>query len=388
MRESLLAVLTVGEAGLNFTNVAFLAGLAGCLASAAGSAHAFEAVSGPGDDPACFSPWSPETVFYCVPRTQGPYRIALSNGYDANAWRDQMIRTAKAYAAQPAVSAMLEEFRVVSTGEDVEAQISAVNNLIDAGFHAIVVDAENPQALAAVAKRAREAGVVMVAFDNTIDSTDVINVNVDQRGLGVRAANWLIKHMPNGGKVLEVRGVPGTSVDNDRHAGARETLASSGSWRVTEVIGKWNDEVAKQAAAAAIAKDGPFDGIISQAGDAGVIKAMQESGHPYVPFAGETENGFRKLCAAHAGEGLKCSSAGTGPAQVAVAIKVALAALEGRVIPQSIRLPAPAVEYPGFKSGEDFYPEQPDGFFVGNTFPSCGIRITAAEIMSQTKAGQ
>ena len=36
--------------------------------------------------------------------------------------------------------------------------------------------------------------------------------------------------------------------------------------------------------------------------------------HPFVPVGGETENGFRKLCGAHAGEGLKCASGGTGPA--------------------------------------------------------------------------
>ena len=35
---------------------------------------------------------------------------------------------------------------MVSTGEDVAAQIAAVNNFIDSGFDAIVVDAENPTA--------------------------------------------------------------------------------------------------------------------------------------------------------------------------------------------------------------------------------------------------
>ena len=54
------------------------------------------------------------------------------------------------------------------------------------------------------------------------------------------------------------------------------------------------------------------------------IKAMIDAGHPMVPFGGETENGFRKFCGAKASEGLLCSSAGTGPAQVAVAIKFEL----------------------------------------------------------------
>lgn len=366
-----------------------LAGVAGVLMSGITTAYAVEAVKGPATDPQCMAPWSADTKFYQFPKKDGPYRIALANGYIANTWRIQMIQTAKAYAAQPEVAAKLKEFKVVSTGEDVPAQISAINNFIDAGYDAIVVNAQNPTAFGPVIKRAKEAGVVLVAFDNTLDSEDAINVNVDQKGLGVLWANWLISHLPNGGKVLEVRGVAGTSVDTDRHNGIHETLDASGkTWNVTEVVGKWDDGVAQKVSADAIATNGPFDGITAQGGDTGVVQAMMDAKHPFVPFGGETENGFRKFCAKYAGEGLKCSSAGTGPAQVAVAIKVAIAALEGQVVPQAIKLPTAIVEDPNFKENVDFYPDQSDNFFVGNSFPTCGINFTAQEIMGQTKENQ
>jgi len=297
-----------------------------------------------------------------------------------------MIQTAKAYAAQPDVAAKLKEFKVVSTGEDVPAQISAINNFIDSGYDAIVVNAQNPTAFAPVIKRAKEAGVVLVAFDNILDTQDAINVNVDQKGLGVLWANWLIKNVPNGGKVLEVRGVAGTSVDTDRHNGIHETLDASGKkWEVVEVVGKWDDPTAQKATADAIAVQKQFDGITAQGGDTGVVQAMIDAKHPFVPFGGETENGFRKFCSKFASEGLKCSSAGTGPAQVAVAIKTAIAALEGQVVPQSVKLPLAIVEDPNFKEGSDFFPDQSDNFFVGNSFPTCGINFTAQEIMGQTK---
>ncbi|MFO1121462.1 MAG: sugar ABC transporter substrate-binding protein [Hyphomicrobiales bacterium] len=353
------------------------------------AASAFETVSGPATDANCMVPWSSETKFYQFPKKEGPYRIALANGYIANTWRIQMIQTAKAYAAQPEVAAKLKEFKVVSTGEDVPAQISAINNFIDAGYDAIVVNAQNPTAFGPVIKRAKEAGVVLVAFDNILDTEDAINVNVDQKGLGVLWANWLIKHIPDGGKILEVRGVAGTSVDTDRHNGIHETLDASGKkWEVTEVVGKWDDGVAQKVSADAITTNGPFAGITAQGGDTGVVQAMIDAKHPFVPFGGETENGFRKFCAKYAGEGLKCSSAGTGPAQVAVAIKVALAALDGQTVPQSIKLPTAIVEDPNFKEGQDYYPDQSDNFFVGNSFPTCGINFTAQEIMGQTKENQ
>jgi len=346
-----------------------------------------EVVAGPSSDANCFVPWAAETKFFKYPKKDGPYRIALANGYIANTWRIQMIQTAKAYAAQPDVAAKLKEFKVVSTGEDVPAQISAINNFIDSGYDAIVVNAQNPTAFAPVIKRAKEAGVILVAFDNILDTKDAINVNVDQKGLGALWGKWLVDHIPDGGKILEVRGVAGTSVDTDRHNGIHEVFDASGKkWDVTEVAGKWDDPTAQKVTADAIATNGPFVGITGQGGDTGIVQAMIDAKHPFVPFGGETENGFRKFCGKYGAQGLKCSSAGTGPAQVAVAIKTAIAALEGKVVPQSVKLPLAKAEYPNMKEGTDYYPAQSDNFFVGNSFPTCGINFTAQEIMGQSEA--
>jgi ribose transport system substrate-binding protein len=376
------------------TSLRHLASFAAIFAAAttlcsAARAAGPEVVSGPAADPQCFAPWAAQTKFFEYPAKKGPFRIALANGYIANTWRIQMIQTAKAYAAQPAVAAKLKEFKVVSTGEDVPAQISAINNFIDSGYDAIITDAQNPTAFGPVIKRAKAAGVILVAFDNILDTEDAINVDVDQKGLGVLWGNWLIKNVPNAGKILEIRGVAGTSVDTDRHNGIHETLDASGKkWTVTEVFGKWDDGVAQKVTADAIATNGPFAGFTAQGGDTGVVQAMIDAKQPFVPFGGETENGFRKFCAKDSADGLKCSSAGTGPAQVAVAIKVAIAALEGQVMPQSVKLPLAIVEDPNFKAGTDYFPDQSDNFFVGNSFPTCGINFTAQEIMGQSKENQ
>ena len=376
MKSSLLVNLAAGAA----------AGVLMAFAVGPALADGPEIVSGPAADTQCYVPWAADTKFFKYPAKSGPYRIALANGYIANTWRIQMIQTAKAYAAQPDVAKKLKEFKVVSTGEDVAAQIAAINNFIDSGYDAIVVNAQNPSAFGPVIDRAKEAGVVLVAFDNILDTTDAINVNVDQKGLGELWGKWLVSHIPNGGKVLEVRGVAGTSVDTDRHAGIHEVLDASGKkWDVVEVVGKWDDGTAQKATADAIAVNGKFDGITAQGGDTGVVQAMLDAKHAMVPFGGETENGFRKFCGKMAKDGLVCSSAGTGPAQVAVAIKTAIDALEGNVVPQSVRLPLAIVEDPNFKDGENYYSDQSDNFFVGNSFPTCGINFTAQEIMGQNK---
>jgi ribose transport system substrate-binding protein len=353
------------------------------------SAKAQEIVSGPAAEPECFVPWTDQTKFFKFPKKDGPYRIALANGFIGNTWRIQMIKTAKAYADQPDVKAKLKEFKVVSTGEDLAAQLAAVDNFIDSGYDAIVVNAQNPAAFKPVIKRAQKAGVVLVAFDNILDTEEAINVNVDQKGLGEYWGDWLVKNIPAGGKILEVRGVEGTSVDRDRHEGVQETLKASGKpFETVEVVGKWDDGTAQKVVADAIAVHKSFAGVTVQGGSTGTVRAMMDAKHPFVPVGGETENGFRKLCAQHAGEGLKCASGGTGPAQVAVAIKTAIAALEGQVVPQSIKLPLARVEDPNFKDGENYYADQSDNFFVGNAFPTCGINFTAQEIMGQSEQNQ
>ncbi|MEM5460480.1 MULTISPECIES: sugar ABC transporter substrate-binding protein [Paraburkholderia] len=372
--------------GIHVLRAAASAALALCASGAFAQASI---VSGPPSDPTCMVPWKSDTKFIKYPKKNGPYRIALVNGYIANTWRIQMIRTAKAYTAQPAVAAKLKEFKVVSTGEDVPAQISAVNNFIDAGYDAVIVNAQNPSSFGPAIRRAKNAGVVLVAFDNTLDSADAINVNVDQYGLGALWAKWLAGHLPNGGKVLEVRGVAGTSVDTDRHNGFTKTLDDTGKkWNVVQVYGKWDDGVAQKVAADAIAVQGHFDGISAQGGDTGVVRAMIDAKHPFVPFGGETENGFRKFCAQYGSQGLKCTSAGTGPAQVAVAIKTALAALDGQTIPVAIKLPLDVTDDSMLKSGVNYFPNDSDNFFVGNSFPTCGINFSAQEIMKQNQGNQ
>ena len=283
-----------------------------------------------------------------------------------------------------------KEFKVVSTGDDVAAQIAAVNNFINSGYDAIVINAQNPAAFTPVIKRANEAGVVLVAFDNILDSDEAINVNVDQKGLGVIWADWLIQHLP------ERRQDPrGDGAWKARRSTATATTASTRRSTPPARTGrssKWSASGTTDGAEGDRRRHRrPTDSSTAsprRAAPPAWCSAFMDAGHPFVPFGGETENGFRKFCGEHSGEGLECSSAGTGPAQVAVAIKTAIAALEGQVVPQSVRLPLAIVEHPDFKDGENYYSDQTDNFFVANAFPTCGINFTAQEIMGQTEADQ
>jgi len=357
------------RASLLCTSVACLTAAMIGLAAPVAAQQSPKVVSGPGVNPQCFKPWSQTTKYFQWNKKSPPYRIALANGFVGNTWRIQMIKTAKAYAETPEMKPLIKELKVVSTGTDVAAQVAAIDNFINSGYDAIVTIAVNPTAFGPVIQRANKSGVVLVPFDNVLDTDQVMMVNEDQ--------------------TLEVRGVPGNSVDRDRHIGFREVMEAPGnSFQIVEVVGMWDDGTAQKVTADAIAVHGKFDGIYTQGGSTGTVRALMDAKHPFIPVSGEAENGFRKLCAEHAKEGLLCSSAGQSPGLVAISMKAAVSALQGNVMPQYISVPLPLVEDPGFKDGVNYYANLTDNFFTPNEFPPCDVNITATEIMAKSEANQ
>ncbi len=342
-------------------------------------------VAGPGAEPQCFAPLSADTKYFQWPAKAGPYKIALVNGFIANDWRVQMIRVAKAYAGQPEVAKDIEEFKVVSVGEDIAAQIAAANNFIDQGFDAIIVNANNSSAFGSVVRKANEAGVVVLSFDNVIDDPMNIQINVDQIGLGRTAGNFLLsKTDADPAKFLFVRGPAGQPVDVARATGFQEAIDASGrKVDVTEVVGNWAPGDGQKVTADAIAAGGVFDGIYTEGGSQGAAQAMIDAGKFLVPMSGEDENAFRQLCNEYHDKGMVCQSGGTGPAQSAITVKTAIAALKGEVIPQSIALPT-SISFSPYKVGTEVFPELPGSLFTGNSFPDCNIGFTNEEISSQT----
>jgi ribose transport system substrate-binding protein len=344
-----------------------------------------EVVSGPGHDPGCFAPWSADIKHLQWEKRDGPHKLAVVNGFVGNTWRIQMIQTAKAFAEQPEIAAQLEEFKVVSTGTDVAAQLGAIEDFINQGYDAIVTIAVSPEGFDRVIRLADRNGVVLVPFDNVLDTDAVMQVNEDQLEMGRMYGRWILEQLgtKRDGKILEVRGLPGNSVDRDRHLGFREVIEPAGGFEIVEVVGNWDDGTAQKVTADAIAVHGRFDAVVVQGGTTGAVRAMLDAGHPMVPIAGEAENGFRKLLAEHADAGLKGKSIGQSPGMVAIAMKAALAALDGHALPQLISVPIPFATYDQLEAGKNYWPDLTDNFFTVNEFPPCNVNITATEIMAK-----
>lgn len=350
----------------------------------AGTLHAGpKVVSGPGHNPTCFAPWNDSIKYFQWKEKKPPYRIAVANGFVGNTWRIQMIKTAKAFVKKSDIAPLVKELKVVSTGTDAAAQLGAIEDFINQGYDAIVTIAVSPTGFDRVIRLANRNDVVLVPFDNVLDTDEILQVNQHQLEMGRMNGQFLDKQLGGKGKILEVRGLPGNSVDRDRHLGFREIMEGPGkNYEIIEVVGNWDDGHAQKAVADALAVHQKFDGMYAQGGSAGSTRALMEVKHAWIPIAGEAENGFRKLVAKH---GIKAISIGQSPGLVAISIKAAISALQGHKLPQLISVPIPVAEYQDLKDGVNYWSNMTDNFFTANEFPPCGVNITGVEIMAETE---
>lgn len=339
----------------------------------------------PNPIPECFRPWEDSTKMISYPAKEGPYRLALVNGFAGNDWRIQMIQSLKAWAARPENAANIKELKIVSTGADVAAQIAAIDNFIAAGFDAISFIAVNPTAFDAVIKRAERSGTVLVPFDNILDTDKVFQVNQKQIEFEETKGKYVWAQLEAAGKtkgirVLEVRGLPGNSVDRDRSIGMHKVFDREGVEIVT-VVGNWDTGTVQKVVADALAAHGKFDAVMSQHGGQGVINAFKAAGHEMVPMGLDGENGTRRMAVENK---VPFISVEQHPAMSAVAMDGAVKLLQGHELPVLVALPSTGVLGADMKAGEHYFPDLPASFNTGTGYPACFKPLTPDELFKQT----
>ena len=227
-----------------------------------------------------------------------------------------MIKTAKAFSEQPGIKENIKEFKVVSTGTDVAAQLGAMEDFINQGYDAIVANAVSPDGFDRIIRLADKNNVVVVPFDNILDTDKVMrSTRTRRKWAACRPSSCSTRWARPPATSSKCAACPGNSVDRDRHVGFREVMeAPPNKFNITEVVGNWDTGTSQKVTADALAVHGHFDGIFSQGGDDGTVQAFMDAKHPFVPFAGEGENEFRKQIADHSKDGLKGLSYGQSPA--------------------------------------------------------------------------
>jgi ribose transport system substrate-binding protein len=283
------------------------------------------------------------------------FKIFLSMSYVGNDWQAE---------AQNMLSAMAKyyadevDLRVQVAGPVAERQIQQINSMVQAGAKAIIVYPISPTALNGAIKNACNKGVVVFAYDSEVTEPCAYNVHTDQYKSAQITAQWVADALRGKGNIIFVTGVPGTTVDTGRNAGARDVFKKYPDIKVVaETNGMWAQAVIRKNFTEIMAthKWSDIDGIWGQGGCL-VGWAMQvEAGekNKFIPCGSEGTNGMRVMMLpkgavtssdpAYSPLGAPGISLENPPESGGLALKLALKVLKGEKVPHETIMPPIAV---------------------------------------------
>ena len=297
-----------------------------------------------------------------------PYKIALSNSYIGNTWRVEMVNEFKAACAMEPLKS-IATCTEYSSGNDVSKQTAQIDDLISSHVDAIVLNAASPTGLNGVISQACSAGILVVSFDAVVSNPCALKVNTDQIAFGGKMAQFVADQLHGKGNIIEVTGVAGTGVDQDRNKGADAVFAKYPDIKVVaRYSGQWASDVAQRATVQQLPSLGKIDGIWCQGGTDGVIRALIDAKRPFpIPVAGEAENAFRQYMISYRDKGFKALSIGQPPFLGIISLYLATEVLQGKHPKSDVTIPFPFVTQDTVKEGLTTFKDLPGSYFVDFT---------------------
>ena len=104
--------------------------------------------------------------------------------------------------------------------DDVQAQVSQIENMIASGVNCLVIASIDSSALVNVEKQAKDAGIPVIAYDRLLMDTDAVSyyATFDNKGVGTAIGAYIVEHAdlsPENPKTIEL--FMGSPDDNNAH---------------------------------------------------------------------------------------------------------------------------------------------------------------------------
>jgi ribose transport system substrate-binding protein len=271
-------------------------------------------------------------------------RIAFSNNYAGNSWRQAMLKSYAAVTQKAVKDGIVAAADIFTTADkEVPTQAAQIQNLILQGYNAIVINAASPDALNGAIKQACDAGIVVVSFDGIVTEPCAYRVVVDFKSMGEQEVVEMAKFQPKGGNLLEIRGLAGTSIDDAIHQGILEGVKKHPEFKiVSSVTGDWDQTTAQKAVASVLPSLPAIVGVVDQGGDGyGAAQAFAAAGKPRPTIImGNRQDELQWWKEQKAKDGYQTWSASIAPGVSSLAFWVAQQVLDGRKdIPHDLLVP-------------------------------------------------
>ena len=270
-------------------------------------------------------------------------KIALSNNYAGNSWRQAMLTSWDKITRDAVSQGTVAAADAFTTAENqATEQAAQIQNLILQGYDAIVLNAASPTALNGAVKEACDAGIVVVSFDGIVTAPCAGRIAVDFKAMGESQLDYLAKKMPQGGNLLEIRGLAGVSVDDEIHAGIQAGVEKNPQFKIAgSVNGDWAQDVAQRAVAGILPSLPEIAAVVTQGGDGyGAAQAFAAANRPIPTIVmGNREDELRWWKEQKDANGYETMSVSIAPGVSTLAFWVAQQILDGKDVKKDLVVP-------------------------------------------------
>lgn len=227
-----------------------------------------------------------------------PFTIGVSNGFVGSEWRTQMIQNMEEVNQEFMDQGLTTELVIESADVDVQGQIQQIQNLINRGVDAIIINPNDQSALNPIIEEAVDQGIIVIAVDQEISAPGALNVVIDQTEWARISARWLAEELGGEGDVVLIEGFVGHPANEARMAGVEEVFADyPGINVVGRDTGSWDQATGQQVMSDFLASLPNIDGVWTQDGMAqGALQAVITANPAEWPvMVGEARAGYLQL---------------------------------------------------------------------------------------------
>lgn len=303
------------------------------------------------------------------------YKIALSNYFIGNDWRQNMEAIAELVAADPYYADRVQ-LDIIDCDNSPEAQTASIDAISEMGYDAIIVDAASPTGITNALKRARDKGITIVVFDQVIEDDSFVCIECDWKYVAETSAKFIAAACGGEGNYVMDRGLVGSVVSSTLYDNAVAWLDANTNMKlVAEFESEYAEGPAEQGATAAMTANPQIDAVFSQGYINSIARAFRNAGREIPVITGGGSNGTG-LDVVEYGDYVcfqwECNLAGLG----AMAMEYAIQIMEGNppaenhIYQQDARYSSTNPEYgkeigvdiAAYEVGVNVFKEYPAGF--------------------------
>ncbi|AZN73254.1 ABC transporter substrate-binding protein [Georhizobium profundi] len=190
------------------------------------------------------------------------------------------------FHAQATIDALEERYEnldfVLSTASDPGQQVSDIEDMMATrNIDALVVLPFESEPLTGPVSRVKEAGKWVTVVDRGLAQENIEDLYVagDNPGFGRVAGEFFVERMPEGGKIVVLRGIP-TTIDNERVQAFEAAIEGSGIEILGMEHGNWNRDDSFEVMQDFLSRYPEIDAVWASDDDmaVGAIEAIAQSG--------------------------------------------------------------------------------------------------------------